>query len=91
MKTMLRAFRIGMISTLAILAGLASPPAGSAPPDDGERRFLIQYPPGNREALKDFIEANGGTVAFDYSELIDGLAADLTPEARRAVDRKSVV
>lgn len=85
MKTMLRAFRIGMISTLAILAGLASPPAGSAPPDDGERRFLIQYPPGNREALKDFIEANGGTVAFDYSELIDGLAADLTPEARRAV------
>ena len=48
-------------------------------------RYLIQYRDGNAEALRELIAANGGTVAFDYAALINGLAADLPPRAQRAV------
>lgn len=55
---------------------------GTAP---NMQRYLMQYQAGNADALKQAIELNGGTVAFDYSSLIDGLAADLTPNGMKAV------
>jgi subtilisin family serine protease len=82
--------RIGVISAVTAVFGLASLTAGSAPPDDGARRYLIQYPHGNGDALKALIAANGGIVVFDYSALIDGLAAELTAEARKAVRRSGL-
>lgn len=80
-----RLFRIGVLFSAAAVFSITTPPAWSAPPDDGIKRFLIQYPHGNRDALKDVIVVNGGTVVFDYSALLDALAADLTNEAHRAV------
>lgn len=74
----------GLRATLC--AGLLLAASGVlAAKNDAPARYLIQYHPGQGEALKALITAQGGSVAFDYAALIDGLAADLSPEARRAV------
>ena len=76
------------IATLAIgMLPLVAFPAHAAKPGKGTTRYLIQYHKGNVHALKDVIAANGGHVAFDYSSLIDGLAADLSEPALKAVRR----
>jgi serine protease len=89
MKNTVSFFRVASLSAFAALFGLATLPASSAP-GNSVSRYLIQYQPGNGQALKELIAANGGTVVFDYSALIDGLAADLSPEARNAVRRSGL-
>jgi serine protease len=86
----LRFSRIGLISALVAVFSLASLPAYTAERSDGNKRYLIQYQHGNADALKDLIVANGGKVVFDYSALIDGLAADLSAESHRAVRRSGL-
>ncbi len=66
---------------------LAGADVQAAPPQAA--RYLIEYPHGNAQALKAFIERSGGTVVFDYAA-IDGLAADLSPAALRAVRRSGL-
>lgn len=77
-------FRIVLASILVTVVGLASVPAATAQPS-AVKRYLIQYPHGNADALKVLIAANGGRVVFDYSAVIDGLAADLSAAGHRAV------
>lgn len=43
-----------------------------------QTRYLIEYNAGNRQAVKNAIAQYGGSVAYDYSSLFNGLAADLT-------------
>lgn len=63
-------------------AGNSANAAGSEP-----NRYLIQYTPGKAQALRETIERNGGRILFDYSSLIDGLAAEMTPQAMAEVRR----
>ncbi len=80
-----------VLGSLAIsLLALSLAPAHAANSDQGSSRYLIQYQPGNLQALRDMIEANGGTVVFDYSALLEGLAADLSPAGIRAVRRSGL-
>lgn len=51
-------------------------------------RYLIQFTPANEQALKNMIEDLGGEVAFDYTAVFNGLAADMTPAAKKTL-RKS--
>ncbi len=89
MKTSIPAVFRAVLGALAI-SGLAFAPAQAANPGEGASRYLIQYQPGNLQALSDVIEANGGRVVFDYSALLEGLAADLSPAGIRAVRRSGL-
>lgn len=82
--------RIVLLLALVAVFGFGSLAANAARPDEGARRYLIQYQHGNAEALKALIAANGGTVVFDYSVLIDGLAADLSAQGHKAVRRSGL-
>jgi len=82
--------RIRLISALIAALSLAGLPAYAAKPGDGGKRYLIQYQHGNAAALKALIAANGGTVVFDYSAVLDGLAAELSAEGQRAVRRSGL-
>lgn len=73
------------------LGGIAiSAPAFAQGTDQAASRYLIQYTAGNAQALRDVIAASGGEVVFDYAALLEGLAADLTPAALRAVRRSGL-
>jgi len=90
MKTSCLKFsRIVLISVIVGVFGLVSLPASAAKPS-GVKRYLIQYQHGNADALKALIAANGGKVVFDYSAVIDGLAADLSAAGRSAVRRSGL-
>jgi len=90
MKNPTNLSRIVLISAFFALFGLVGLPAHAAKPSEGAKRYLIQYQHGNAGALKALITANGGTVVFDYSALIDGLAADLSAAGHRAVRRSGL-
>lgn len=90
MKNSTNSSRPGLMLAVVAVAGLAAAPVQDADGRDAIHRYLIQYQHGNGDALKAFIAASGGTVVFDYSALIDGLAADLTAESRRAVRRSGL-
>lgn len=79
MKNHRKFFHAGLVTAL-LAAGLAAPAAYAARPDQAPARYLIQYQPGNANALRNLITANGGKVVFDYSALINGLAADLSAQ-----------
>lgn len=90
MKNSLYFSRMGLILALAAAFSFAMLPADAARPSDAGKRYLIQYQPGNADALKALIVENGGRVVLDYSALIDGLAADLSADGRRAVRRSGL-
>ena len=84
MKSSIPSMLRSVVGALAIF-GLATAPTQAANTDEAAMRYLIQYQAGNLQALSDVIEANGGKVVFDYSALLEGLAADLSPAGIRAV------
>ncbi len=75
--------------SLAVFA-MGIMPANAAKPGEQNTRYLIQHANGHGAALKDLVIANGGQVVLDYSALIDGLAADLSPAALREVRRSGL-
>jgi subtilisin family serine protease len=74
---------------LLAAAGIAAPAVG-AQPAAGTTRYLIQYVDGGGDALQELIAANSGRVVFDYSSLLNGLAADLPVAAYRSVRRSGL-
>ena len=58
---------------------------GNGNGNNGNGRYLIQYTPANEQALKNMIEDMGGEVVFDYSAVFPGLAADMTPAAKKTL------
>lgn len=78
---------LALVLAVALLAGLASAQArkgGRSEKTEATTRYLIQFHPENANKLRALIKRNGGTLIFEY-RLISGLAADLTPAARKAV------
>ncbi len=59
--------------------------------DNGKSRYLIQYTPANEQALKNMIEDLGGEVVFDYSAVFSGMAADMSPAAKKTLRQSGLV
>lgn len=55
------------------------------PVAQNQARYLIQYNANNKAALIAAINAQGGSVAYDYSALFNGIAADLPDNAVRSL------
>jgi len=77
--------KIARLAAAVALSAVALTMPAFAQNGQGMSRYLIQYQPANEQALKEAIALNGGSVAFDYSALINGLAADLSPDGIKAV------
>lgn len=80
--------RAAVVPLIVITVALGAAPAQAAKATEAQR-YLIQYAHGNGAELKQRIVAAGGRVVFDYA-LIDGLAADLSPQALQAVRRSGL-
>lgn len=72
------ALAIGVFA-MAATPALAAPKKTVGPPiAAGQTRYLVEYNPGNKQAVANLVAAQGGHVVYDYSSLFNGIAADLT-------------
>ena len=72
------ALTIGVLA-LAASPALAAPKKTVGPPvAAGQSRYLVEYNPGNKQAISNLVAAQGGSIVYDYSSLFNGLAADLS-------------
>ena len=72
------ALAIGVIA-MAATPVLAAPKKTVGPPvAAGQSRFLVEYNPGNKQAISNLVAAQGGRIVYDYSSLFNGVAVDLT-------------
>jgi subtilisin family serine protease len=90
MNRVKQGFRRFAVSAAAFAAvAVAAPPLLAAKVDTkvapGQARYLIQYNAGNKAAVHEAIRQYGGRVVFDYSSLINGLAADLSPDGLKSL------
>jgi subtilisin family serine protease len=93
LKKLRRRLTCGVIA-LGVLAGApAFAAAKKIGPNiaPGQARYIVEYNAGNRQAIVDFVAANGGKVVYDYSALINGMALDLSPNARNSLRSSGLV
>ncbi len=86
--------RIGAALAIGAAALMIAPAyAGNTKSDiaPGQARYLIQHNANNKQAVHDAIAQYGGRVALDYSALISGLAADLSPAGIDSLRRSGLV
>ena len=72
------ALAIGVIA-MAASPVLAAPKKNVGPAiAAGQSRYLVEYNPGNKQAVAALVAAQGGRIVYDYSALLNGFAVDLS-------------
>jgi len=94
-------FEIGLASSVALAISVfavaatpvfAAPKTNAGPPiAAGQSRYLIEYNPGNKQAVANLIASQGGKVAYDYSSLFNGVAADLSDKGAKTLRQSGLI
>ncbi len=84
-RTLRIALAVGAIA-MAAAPALAAPKKTVGPPvAAGQTRYLVEYNPGNKQAIANLVAAQGGRVVYDYSALLNGFAIDLSDQGVKSL------